>query len=291
MGMEYLVDVLVATFNGEKYIACQLDSLLQQKGVGIRILIHDDGSVDETCRIIEDYANRYSDRIIYLSDGVVLGGAKGNFNYLLGCSSAPYVMFCDQDDFWLPYKVSETLGLMTQVESVNQGFPVLIHADLTVVDEGMRTVGSSYFDYAGIPRCINDLSELLVQNNVTGCTVMLNRVAVDLIFPMPYEAVMHDWWSACRVLSENGVVALLDKPLVLYRQHGSNSIGARKFDFKYILNILCRPRIVLQTLNSTLRQARLFRPGLSFVSLVVGKIRVVIRRLLRTVNNVLFGLR
>lgn len=222
------IDILLATCNGEKYLSDQLDSLLNQDYQNIRLIVRDDASQDQTQNILKSYQAKYPEKII-LHEGKEKLGVKGNFSKLMEFSAAPYVMFADQDDVWLPHKVKHTLKVMQQLEQKYGEQPLLVHSDLVVVDENLRVLNSSFWKYAGIkPHLGINLNRLLSQNVVTGCTVMVNRLLIEIAKPIPAEAFMHDWWIALTAASF-GQIGFINVPTLYYRQHSKNTLGAQKF--------------------------------------------------------------
>jgi len=158
---------------------------------------------------------------------VNLGPAMA-FGRVLAETTAPFVCFCDQDDVWLPEKLATTVGLLEQLARATGGGPLLVHSDLAVVDASLLPVAASFDRYQNLgARSRTALRHLLVQNSVTGCTVCMNRSLVDLVVPIPAEAVMHDWWTAL-VAAAFGRIVYHPAALVNYRQHGSNVRGARR---------------------------------------------------------------
>lgn len=226
------VDVLLATFQGAPFLSAQLDSLLAQTFQGFRILVRDDGSSDGTRQMLRDWAAAHPGRMTILPDDGQRLRASGSFACLLGESRAPYVMFCDQDDVWLPDKIAVTLAAMRELERAHgRHTPALVNTDLKVVDSELRVTSESLWRYQRIhPERLRRLSRVLIQNFATGCTVMINRALADLALPIPAEAMMHDWWLAL-VATRFGRACSLDQPTILYRQHDRNDIGARRWSF------------------------------------------------------------
>jgi len=143
------IDVLLATYNGARYLRPQIESILGQQEVSFRILVRDDGSVDETPAVIEHYTRMRPDRIIRVSGSDHLG-AVGNFACLLREAKAPYAALSDQDDVWAPHKLRTLLGVMRGLESRHGAdTPLLVHSDLTVVDDMLRERHSSFWRYSG----------------------------------------------------------------------------------------------------------------------------------------------
>lgn len=223
------IDILLAAYEGEKYLAAQLDSILAQTYKNIRIIIRDDASKDTTPNIIKIYQERYPDKILCV-EGRERIGVKANFSKLMDQSSSPYVMFSDQDDIWMPEKIEKSLKLMLAMESKYAKIqPLLIHTDLSVVNEKLKILHDSFWKYTNLkPIQEETLTRLLCQNVVTGCTMMANRLLIELAKPMPAEAFMHDWWIALAAATF-GEIGVIDEPTIYYRQHGKNALGAQKF--------------------------------------------------------------
>jgi hypothetical protein len=136
-------------------------------------------------------------------------------------------MLADQDDVWLPEKIEVTLAAMRALEArLGPGVPALVHTDLSVTDAALRVVEPSLVRSQVLDARTTRLGALVAQNPVTGCTVMINRALADLVAP-PFDGVaMHDWWLALSAAAFGGM-DFVDRPTVLYRQHGANAVGAR----------------------------------------------------------------
>ena len=228
MNKRQLIDILLATWNGERYLPEQIESLLAQTFSDWRLLARDDGSTDGTMNILRRYAALHPERITIVEDSDAGLGACGNFARLMEHSNAEYVMFCDQDDVWLPEKIERCLNAMRKMEKeLKSGKPALVHCDLRVVDRELEMIAPSFWHYQKLnPVKGRFLNRLLIQNVVTGCAAMLNRPLARLAMPIPANARMHDWWIAL-VASAFGKVGYLPESLVLYRQHGGNTLGAK----------------------------------------------------------------
>ncbi len=218
-----MIQILLATYNGEKYIRTQLESIFAQSYTEFEILVSDDGSTDRTIEIIEDFREKYPGKIRFIPDKTPSGGAKNNFFKLMGYADSDYIMFCDQDDYWLCDKIELTVNKMRETEE--NGLPVLVHTDLSVADENLNITHNSYFKMHHL-NYTDKLNCALVQNCVTGCTVMINKPLLELVKNRNGEGViMHDWWlyiTACAF----GKVAFIDTQTILYRQHSCNAVGA-----------------------------------------------------------------
>ena len=220
-----MITVLLAVYNGEKYLKAQIDSLLNQTVKDIKIIIRDDGSTDNSPFIINEYCEKYSQIVSKLS-GKATGSAKCNFAELLYNCDDDYIMFCDQDDVWLPQKIEKTLDAMKSAEGENREIPVLVHSDLKVVDQDLNVISNSFFEFQRLNQDSITLPKLLVQNYVTGCTVMINRALAQICGEVPKECIMHDWWLAL-VAQLFGKIICLKQPTMLYRQHSDNQVGAK----------------------------------------------------------------
>ncbi len=222
-----VIDILLATYNGTHYLDDLLDSLLRQTDPGWRLLARDDGSDDATGAILERFRAAHADKVAVIDDGRGNLGAVGNFSALMAASTADYVMFCDQDDVWLPSKTARLRSAMQALEARHGGdTPLLVHCDLRVVDQDLHEIAPSFWRYQDLDAEKGAaLNRLLVRNLVTGCAMMMNRPLKELVEPIPSEAIMHDWWVAL-MAAACGRIGCLSEALVLYRQHGGNAIGA-----------------------------------------------------------------
>ena len=189
------VDVVMATYNGGKYLGQQIQSIMDQPYPSLHLYIRDDLSQDNTLEIMGHYKRLYPDRITLIPSMETLG-VKGNFSILLQNSKANYVLLSDQDDVWLPDKVEMTLAKMRELEEIyGASCPLCVHTDLTVVDTELQKIHSSFWAYSHLNQSgVHDLNRLLIQNVVTGCTMMINRALIKLALPIPPAAIIHDWW-------------------------------------------------------------------------------------------------
>ena len=174
---------------------------------------------------------------------------------MLESADDDYVMFCDQDDVWCPDKIEKTLASMKKAESENGDIPILVHGDLSVVDSSLNVISSSFFEYQRLYQNKVSLPALLVQNYVTGCTVMINRALKQKCSPIPKECIMHDWWLGL-VAAVYGKIVCINEPLLLYRQHSGNQVGAKaSYGISLIKRKLATLDRVRENYNATYRQA------------------------------------
>lgn len=250
--MQETVEILLATYNGECYIREQIDSILNQEYSNWIVRACDDASTDHTYEILSEYRNRFPDKFILEKNQKGFGSAKLNFFHLIRESSCDYVMCCDQDDVWLPNKISLTLQEMKRNEK--EDMPVLVHTDLKVVDAKLHVLSESFFQHSNLRKSF-EYRDILIQNHVTGCTMMMNRPLVDLLNMQDnYDIIlMHDWLAAV-VATGLGKVAFVDCPTMLYRQHAVNSVGAKKYGLALLLSKL-QNNSIKKSLVDTTRQA------------------------------------
>lgn len=225
------VFVLLATYNGSKYIDEQINSLLGQSRIPDKLIISDDHSNDGTWKMLEKWYREYPDLIEVYQNSSGIKGHVGNFSFLCEIAKktdGSYFLFCDQDDIWLENKIEQQLSACISEENNHEkSTPVLVHSDLKVVDSELNDIAPSFFSYQGLPSAkLHDFPKFLIQNNVTGCTVLINRQLLELASPLPRQVIVHDWWFAL-VAKGYGRLVFLDKPLIAYRQHSNNAIGAK----------------------------------------------------------------
>lgn len=224
-----VIEVLLACYNGEKYLPQLLASLSAQAGAEFRVLMQDDGSRDGTVKLLQRQAEA-DGRFILAQDAspARIHGAIGNFWSLLGQARADYTALCDQDDVWHTDRLRAGLEAMAEAEARwGRETPLMVHSDARVVDAGGNTLHESFFAHQGWDFRAVTLPRLLVQNNVTGCTVLINRPLRELALRCgnPADMYMHDWFLALTAAAFGHVVCL-PRPLVDYRQHGNNEMGA-----------------------------------------------------------------
>ncbi len=216
----------MAAYRGAPYIGAQLDSLVAQTYPNWTVRVRDDCSDDGTYDTARRSALQHPERIRVERRQANSGSAARNFLELLASSSEQYVMFADDDDVWLADKVAVTLTEMRRIErDAGPGVPVLVHTDLSVVDAALNVVDPSMARSQRLAVRETRLARLLVQNSVTGCTVMVNRALADLAGEPSDEIAMHDWWLAL-LAAAFGRIGYVPRPTVLYRQHGRNAVGA-----------------------------------------------------------------
>lgn len=229
------IGILLATFNSERFLKIQLHSIVSQTLPPHEIIISDDHSVDATNEILELLIDDYghSIRIDSRSNAAEAHGLHSNFRNLFKLaldSSSDVFLLSDHDDIWLSKKVETSAVMLDSLKefAAFKDNPLLVFSDLTVVNEQGETVSTSFANYQGLPDPqTQPLERLLYQNVVTGCTCCFNRQLLEIACPIPKEVVMHDHWLAL-CASVFGHSHYIDEPLVKYRQHGKNVVGAKR---------------------------------------------------------------
>jgi len=273
-----VVDILMATYNGEHYLVEQIESILEQDYSDWRILVRDDCSTDRTMDILTQYARSIGeDRFIVLDNNGLHLGCTGSFEVLIESSSSEYLMLCDQDDYWLPDKMSSELLALSKLEAKYPNVPCMVFSDLFVTDEELK-VSTTLWNILGFVSSNKfDWRKNLALNVVSGCTIVINHEARSLLLPFPSVETSHDVWIACCV-GRFGVVTSLSKPTMFYRQHGSNLIGSTYFSLGYLTKKVIHLRSVLR---STIEICKRLGDGSDLLTVLISKIYLNFRRLVR----------
>lgn len=257
------VAICMGSYNGAQFIEEFLGSIVNQAYQNWMLFIRDDNSNDNTLACIKKYLDSCGDKIILIENltpeerGVqknyasILSWIKKHYDF-------QYFMFADQDDVWLEEKIEKTFSAMKKAENgYNQG-PVLVHTDLKVVDRDLCVLGESFFKYRSLDPDKKDLRSLLVQNNITGCTMMWNKALNDLIDIGSKSVEIPDWWVTLTAAAFGRIVCVKE-PTILYRQHGKNTVGATHVNsFGFIIKRLSNISHVKETLHKAVRQAQSF---------------------------------
>ena len=221
------VSIAMATYNGAKYLKEQLESLYSQTKTPAEVVVCDDCSTDDTCKILEEYHQKKG--LIYFVNEVNLGVNK-NFEKAIRLCSNPYIAICDQDDIWYPQKIEVLLNKMIEVEDNK---PCVVSSKSTpFYNSEIKQLYENEKNSVGVA------ATLLRTGNVQGCTLMLNRRMVDLLKPFPKsykDVMMYDCYISF-VAASCGIKYNVGQVLMAYRYHDSNvlakiqkrkSLGAR----------------------------------------------------------------
>lgn len=209
-----MIDILMATYNGAKFLAEQIGSLKKQTISDWRLLIHDDGSTDGTVEIIKEFQNE-DPRIVFIEDNIKFGSAGQNFMHLLKHSTSEFLMFCDQDDIWLENKIQKHLLI---ISALNEAAMVYSNG-YTFSESGINKVKFITYHRNNIQ------NSLFLNGGIHGCCTMFNRLLLEKVkFSYPDYVFMHDHFITI-LAATFGKIYYLDEPLMLYRQHDSNVTG------------------------------------------------------------------
>ncbi len=227
--MQKKVDVLMATYNGEKYLKEQIESILNQTYKNIQLIISDDCSTDKTREILKQYEKNDKVKIFYQEKN--LGYVK-NFEFLLKNIENDLYMLSDQDDIWENEKIQKS------VEKLENENLDLVFGDLEVVDENLNTIYKSFDEYMKIDRkinkCIENYKLQYLYNCITGCTILSKKEFLNKIIPFPTDSkyMLHDFWIGL-IVALYGKIGYIKETYIKYRQHGNNQVGTGKATYKF----------------------------------------------------------
>lgn len=214
------IAVLLSTYNGERFLVEQIDSILTQKDVTVDLYIRDDGSTDNTIQILKKYRNMIS---LYQGNNIGVGNSFMNLLYHIN-TNAMFYAFCDQDDIWLPNKLSHAISKLSGITE-----PTLYCSNQILIDSEKKIIGKRYYSIPDIS-CM----QILNNNTISGCTMVWNKSLQELLCDQKrrpsnqlLQKRIHDVWLAM-VASIVGNIIYDDNAFILYRQHESNVVGVRK---------------------------------------------------------------
>ena len=250
------ITVIMASYNGERYIREQIDSIFKNAYPDLELHIFDDGSTDHTVALIEECKGFYPGQIFLHKNPSNQGVVR---NFLLGAMKleSDYYMFADQDDVWMPDKIKKTLACIKEVEE-QEGVttPAAVFTDAVVTDIDLQELHPSFHRQSGLDCGLIDFNHMLMENKVIGCTLMFNRALWDKLRKLPEGIRWHDWWIGL-VASGLGNLSYLPEPTMYYRQHGDNVVGNQnflKYAWERFSNIFGQKKVILKTI----RQAQAF---------------------------------
>lgn len=217
----YPCSVALCTYNGEKYVAEMLDSILYQTLVVREIIIVDDCSSDGTQSLLKRYAEKNPQIKLFLLKSNL--GPVAAFEKAIQLTSCPFIFLADQDDIWKPNKVE---AMLAETHKISQEKPLLVFSDLEVIDEKGKILFPSFWKMASFNPQISTFKSLMFGNVVTGCASLINFEMKKLLISIPDGVLMHDHWIGMIAFGFGNAV-VLDQPLVKYRVHG-NSVTEKK---------------------------------------------------------------
>ena len=224
--------ILLASYNGEKYISEQLDSIINQTYKNWELIIRDDGSKDETMTILNKYEKK-DERIKILRDDKGNLGFLKNFEELLFNAKEEFVLFSDQDDFWLKNKLEKFVEKIRDLNEKVLSKPLLIHCNSLVCDEKLEIIKEKFIDSKIAKK--NNSNIYFFEYIVQGSTSMVNKKMIRESLPFLKSVTLHDRYF--HLLSQFlGTRVFIDESLVKYRQHERNEIGANRSIIKNIMS-------------------------------------------------------
>ena len=251
------VQILLATYNGEKFLCEQLDSIINQEYKSWELLIHDDGSNDNTILIINEYKNNFPKKVRLLNDQKNFSSASKNFFHLIENRSreANLYCLCDQDDIWHKSKLKFFVEIYNSKEDKE---PLLIHSDLSLIDDKGQLLENSHNKLINNQKNFISKNTALYYNAVPGCALSINSNLADKISYSKFM-VMHDWWILLSAIYENTNVIYIDFPLVKYRQHSGNVLGYKKNNiFILVLRLFFKIPSYLKNVKKAYAQSKHF---------------------------------
>tara|TARA_S200000501_G_scaffold347835_1_gene362550 strand:+ start:483 stop:1328 length:846 start_codon:yes stop_codon:yes gene_type:complete len=270
------VQILMATCNGEKFLRGQLDSIVNQEYNFWELLIHDDGSIDDTIQILKEYKNNYPKQIKLLIDQKIFSSASKNFFHLIKHRSkkANLYCLCDQDDIWHKSKLRLIIERYNEQDEKN---PILIHSDLSLVDSKGKLLEKSHNKLIKNQKNIITKETTLYYNPVPGCAMCINSALADRL-SYCQNMVMHDWWILLYAVHKNTPILYIKLPLVKYRQHSKNVLGYKKINiFILIIRLIFKLPRYIKNVKKAYSQSKQFydQSGLQyFIKLVFRQLKM-----------------
>ncbi|WP_105325860.1 glycosyltransferase [Acidaminococcus provencensis] len=286
--LEDRVLVLLSTYNGSKYLCDLLDSVFHQTDVEIFCLVRDDGSTDNTKKILKEYSRRYKNISIIEGKNI---GVMASFNELISnplTKQFKWLAFCDQDDVWLPEKLNVALKRLNALS--NQECPLLYCSNTILVDEHLKKIGMFYYK----PFEFNKHTAI-VRNIATGCTEVFNQAAAEAYRTgIGRFNELHDYWMYLVCIFMGNVIYDFNSH-ILYRQHNGNVVGMKphKNVKQAIKNLFSHERgNRVRTLKnfSEIYHSKLSAKDLSLISSLINYNYSLYRRLSIVFNPKLHGI-
>lgn len=231
--MEYLesktpIAILLGVYNGEKYLATQIESIIKQTCSDWSLYIRDDASTDNTLSIIYDFVSKYPN-IYLVEDGKGNLGCNGNYFELMHRVKAPYYMFCNADDYWYEDKIELSYNKMKDAEKAFKNVPIIVNTDMSVGDANLNVVLQSNWNNLGHynPERYKTYNYMGISCQCAGATLLFNDIAKENCFP-EYKGkdLFFDHWLALKNVKQGKIVSVY-KPTLIHRQIGSNMVGTR----------------------------------------------------------------
>jgi glycosyltransferase involved in cell wall biosynthesis len=226
------VTIVLSTYNGIRYLGPFLESLEKQTRKPDRIVLRDDGSTDNSIKVVSKWARRKKIKLTVIR-GRRVGPAKSFLAAISKSEPSDIYFLADQDDVWLPEKIARAVEL---ISAGKDDQPILYGSRKSIVDKDLK-----HLYYTGVPHTIS-FEGAVCDNVITGCTMAFNRKLACLAsLYVPENAIMHDWWLYLLTTGCGGKVIFDEVPNILYRQHGSNTMGAGPRGFALFFSQIINP--------------------------------------------------
>ncbi|WP_162151124.1 glycosyltransferase family 2 protein [Haploplasma modicum] len=219
--------ILLSTYNGEKFLKKQLESLYDQTYKNIKIYIRDDGSTDNTLKILDEEQKK--GKILFYS-GKNKGVAESFWELIKNASDSDYYAFCDQDDFWLKDKIEKSVKRLVKED---KNMPLLYMSNVKIVDSNLNVIKDDKKDY----EYIENPKRALIKSLSPGCTFVFNYKSILLLRKYNGKVDIHDWMTH-KIISLHGKVIKDYDSTMLYRQHENNVIGAKNGIIKTMKRVI-----------------------------------------------------
>lgn len=214
------ISIVIATYNGERFIERQINSILNQGFGSLEIIVCDDCSTDNTVKIIRD---KYFDQGVKVFQNECNIGVSRSFENGINNSSGDYIFLADQDDYWIETKIQVQLAKMKEMEFLyGIDKPMLVVHDAIIVDGNENVIANSLWELSGASPGNTNLPSTILRNTYTGCMMLLNRPLLNISLPFPELGIYHDHWLGI-VAQSYGKIATVEQPLMYYVRHGENA--------------------------------------------------------------------
>lgn len=226
-----MISVCMATYNGEKYIKDQLDSILSQLGGNDEIIISDDGSKDNTVKYIQEY----NDERIKLISNTLRKGVTGNFENSLNHCNGDVIFLSDQDDVWLPNKIVTCMDVLNKCD--------LVVTNCIVVDDELNIINDSYFKLVNSNK---GFLKNIFRSSYLGCCLAFKKEILSKVLPIPTKLELyHDWWIGF-ITDSCYKTEFIQTPLMLFRRHSFNtSPTTLKSSFSFWKKVFFRVQLLV----------------------------------------------
>lgn len=249
-----MVDIVMATYNGEKYIREQIDSIINGTYKDVRFIIYDDCSTDGTLNILKEYEDSYPGLFEIIKNDENKGPTVA-FLSALKETKSDYIFLADQDDYWYETRIEDMLEVIKLEEEKGEKL-IGVFSDSNVCDDKLKIKVSSFYENEEINPYNLDLSYLIMENKVRGASLCVTGEIRKYLKSIPEGIKMYDWWLAL-IIETFGKLKYYNKQLMAYRQHRDNVIGSINKK-TYFINKLFNIFLQRKAIYDNIYQAKVF---------------------------------